>query len=135
MGGGRLLQTFAADVTANIETCAGIASLKGFADALGKEAGRLTNTTMQLMGKAMDDAEEAGAGASNYLNQFALVTLGHIWLLQLRHLLEQEDSAFKRGKFQTARFFFEMVLPEAALYARRVAVGKGPMMDADIDLL
>lgn len=134
MGGGRLLQSFAADVTANIEACASIEALRGFADALGKEAGRLTNTTMQLMGKAMEDAEEAGAGASNYLNQFALVTLGHIWLLQLRHLLEQEDSAFKRGKFQTARYYFEMVLPEAALYARRVAVGKGPMMDADIDL-
>jgi hypothetical protein len=34
---------------------------------------------MELMGKAMADAEEVGAAASNYLNQFAINTLGYVW--------------------------------------------------------
>ena len=135
LGGGRLLQQFASEVTATIEQASAVPSLAAYAQALGKEAGRLTNTTMELMGKAMADAEEVGAAASNYLNQFAINTLGYVWLKQLLHLEGQPDSAQKRGKHQTARWFFEGVLPEAALYAKRVSVGKAPLMDADIDLL
>ena len=135
LGGGRLLQSFAAEVTATIEKAAQNPELAPFAEALGKEAGRLTNTTMGLMGRAMEDAEEVGAAASNYLNQFALNTLGYVWLRQLLFLADQPDSDRKRGKLQTARYFFEMVLPEAALYAKRASVGKAPMMDFDIRLL
>ena len=134
-GPGRLLQQFAAEVTATIEQASAVPGLAAYAQALGKEAGRLTNTTMELMGKAMADAEEVGAAASNYLNQFAINTLGYVWLKQLLHLEGQPDSAQKRGKHQTARWFFEGVLPEAALYAKRVSVGKAPLMDADVDLL
>lgn len=135
LGGGRLLQSFAAEVTATIEKASQNPELAPFAEALGKEAGRLTNTTMGLMGRAMEDAEEVGAAASNYLNQFALNTLGYVWLRQLLFLADQPDSDRKRGKLQTARYFFEMVLPEAALYAKRASVGKAPMMDFDISLL
>ena len=135
LGGGRLLQQFAAEVTATIEQASAVPGLAAYAQALGKEAGRLTNTTMELMGKAMADAEEVGAAASNYLNQFAINTLGYVWLKQLLHLEGQPDSAHKRSKHQTARWFFEGVLPEAALYAKRVSVGKAPLMDADVDLL
>ncbi|MFM2245763.1 MAG: hypothetical protein RL071_1837, partial [Pseudomonadota bacterium] len=52
LGGGRLLQQFATEVTATIEQASAVPSLAAYAQALGKEAGRLTNTTMELMGKA-----------------------------------------------------------------------------------
>ena len=41
----------------------------------------------------------------------------------------------KDAEFQTARYYFQMVLPEADLYANLAEVGKAPMMDFNIDYL
>ena len=133
-GGGRLLMTFAQEAQEAIAAASAIPALAPHAEALGKQAMRLQQVTMDLGAKAQADTEEVGAAASNYLNFFALVTLGVVWLKQLV-FLDGRDDAFARGKRQTARFFFEMVLPEATLFAKRAGVGKGPMMDCDIDLL
>ncbi|MCB9778573.1 MAG: acyl-CoA dehydrogenase [Alphaproteobacteria bacterium] len=136
MGGGRLLQRFAGEVTAQIEAAGAFPELAPFVAAMGKEAGRLTQTTMDLGGKAMKDPELVGAVGSNYLNQFALVTLGHVWLRQLCTVMARPaDDKLRQSKLQTGRFFFEQILPEAALYAKKVAAGKGSMVDIDIDLL
>ena len=135
MKNGRLLQTFAAEVQTLMGECAAHPELEPFVTALGKQAMRLQQVTMELAGKAREDAEEVGAAASNYLNFFALIVLGTVWLRQLKHLAGQEDSAMKRSKFQTGRYFFEMVLPEATLYAKLAGVGKAPMMDFDVSLL
>jgi alkylation response protein AidB-like acyl-CoA dehydrogenase len=136
-GNGRLLMTFAQELQEVMGECAGDPELEWFATELGKQAGRLQQVTMDLGGKMMADAELAGAAASNYLNFFALVTLGTVWLKQLLHVskTEADDSDLKRAKFQTARFFFSMVLPEATLFAKLAQVGKEPMMDFDPNLL
>ena len=136
MKNGRLLQTYAAELQGLLGECAGHAELSFFVEALGKQAMRLQQVTMALAGKAREDAEEIGAAANNYLNFFALVVLGHVWLRQLKHLVDKgEDGPLKQAKFQTARYFYEMVLPEATLFAKLSQVGKAPMMDYDISLL
>ena len=91
-----------------------------------------TAATMELAGKGMSDQDEAGAAASNYLNLFALTTLAYIWCRQLRHALTV-GGAVQEAKFQTARYFFDMILPEADLYAHLASVGKAPMMDFNVD--
>ncbi len=136
MGGGRLMQGFAAEVTKLIRETAGDERLAPFVSALKTESKRLNETTMAMSMKAMQDNELVGAVASNYLNQFALVTLGYIWLRQLQHVIDlPEDDKLRKSKLQTARFFFELVLPEAAMYATKVAAGKDAMVEVDVDLL
>jgi alkylation response protein AidB-like acyl-CoA dehydrogenase len=136
MHGGRLMRVFAGEVTGLIRECAGNEALAPFVQALKVESKRLNETTMQMGAAAMADNEIVGAVASNYLNQFALVTLGFVWLKQLSHALElDENDATRRSKFQTARYYFDLILPEAQAYAAKVAVGKGPMVDIDTDLL
>ncbi len=134
MGGGRLLQTFMGEVTALIRECAGIPEMADFVTALKSESKRLQQVTMSLAGRGMGDAEEAGAAASNYLNLFALTTLAYVWCRQVKYALTQ-DGPVREAKLQTARYFFQMVLPENDLYARLVEVGKAPMMDFNIDHL
>ena len=75
-GSGRLLMTFAGELQELIGGAAGNPELQWYAEELGKYAGRLQQVTMDLGGKMMADTELAGAAASNYLNFFALVTLG-----------------------------------------------------------
>ncbi len=135
-GGGRLMRVFAGEVGALLKATLGDERLAPFANALKVESKRLNDTTMGMAGAAMQDNEVVGAVASNYLNQFALVTLGYIWLKIAQTVVELDaDDKVRRNKMQTARFYFEMVLPEAAMYAAKVAAGKGSMMEIDVDLL
>jgi alkylation response protein AidB-like acyl-CoA dehydrogenase len=136
MHNGRLLQVFAAELQEALSAAAPHDELAGFATALGGAAAQLHKTTMALAAAAHDDPEVIGAVASSYLNQFALVTLGYIWIRQLLTVIEwPADDRMRRSKLQTARFYFEIVLPEARLYAQRVKIGKGPMADIDVTLL
>ncbi len=135
MHGGRLMQVFGGEITALIRACSGDERMAPFIGPLKAASKKLTEVTMALGGTAMQDNEVVGAVASSYLNQFALVTLAFVWAKQVKAVIDRDDSdALKRSKMQTARFFFELVLPEHELFAARVAVGKGPMMDADVDL-
>jgi alkylation response protein AidB-like acyl-CoA dehydrogenase len=136
MKGGALMRTFAEEVSTLLGECASDEALKSFVEALGRESKRLHETTLSMGAAAMRDPELVGAVSSNYLNQFALVTLGYVWLRQAKAVLAMpEDAPLRRAKLQTARFYFEMVLPEAEMYANKVAVGKGPMVDIDVGLL
>ena len=136
MGGGRLMQGFAAEITGLIRSCADDPRMAPFVGPLKAESKRLTETTMNLGAAAMQDSEVVGATASSYLNQFALVTLAYVWARQVKAVLDRpETDPLRRSKLQTARFFFEHVLPEAELFARRVAAGKGATVEIDVDLL
>jgi alkylation response protein AidB-like acyl-CoA dehydrogenase len=132
--GGRLLQTFMGEITQLIRSSKGNEDMAEFIAPLKAESKRLQQVTMSLAGRGMSDQEEAGASASNYLNLFALVTLAYVWAEQVRHALTLEDGPQRRSKVQTARYFYKMVLPEAAHFAALTEVGKAPMMDFDVDL-
>ena len=136
MHNGRLFTRFMGEVTALLRAVGEHPELKGFADKLKVESKRLTHTTLSMSGVALKDAEVLGAIASNYLNQFALVTLAYVWLKQLSAVVDRPaQDDLRRGKLQTARFFFELVLPEAEMFANKVAAGKEPMTDIDVSLL
>ena len=133
MGNGRLVRAFFEEVGAFAAAAANEPELAEFAGPLGKELGRLMKSTGDLAVRGMQDPEEAGAAASNYLNQFALVTLAWIWGRMVKAALPLE-GAERESRIQTARYFYAMILPEAALFAKLAAVGKAPMMDFDPSL-
>ncbi len=136
MHGGRLMQVFAGEITALIRQYADNPVMAPFLAGLKTESKRLNDTTMAMGAVAMQDAETVGAVASNYLNQFALVTLAYVWARQAAAVLDRDDSdPLRRSKLQLARYYYEMVLPEAEMYAKKVAVGKSPMVDIDVELL
>jgi alkylation response protein AidB-like acyl-CoA dehydrogenase len=132
--GGRLLQTFMGEITALIREAKDVPELAEFISPLKDRSKQLQQVTMSLAGRGMSDQEEAGASASNYLNLFALTTLAYIWCRQLQHAMTLGGTV-QAAKFQTARYYFQMVLPEADLYAHLAEVGKAPMMDFNIDYL
>ena len=136
MHGGRLLQRFSDEISTLIAETRDDPRMAPFTDPLGRAAARLQEVTGALGKAAAADPEAIGAAASSYLNQFALVTLAYVWARQIRAVIARDEGdALRRSKLQLAQFFFQMVLPEAELYAQRVLVGKGPMMEIDTDLL
>ncbi|MFK7929318.1 MAG: acyl-CoA dehydrogenase [Myxococcota bacterium] len=135
-GGGRLMRGFAEEVSTLIRACAGDERLTEFVEPLKTESKRLNQTTMAMGGAAMQDAEVVGAVASAYLNQFALVTLGVAWLKMVKAVIDREEGdPVRESKLQTARYFMKLVLPEAEMYAAKVAVGKEPLTEINVDLL
>jgi hypothetical protein len=136
MHDGRLLRVFAQQLQAINADGDADPRLGVFTDALQVEARRLHATTLSMGEAAAEDPDVIGAAASNYLNQFALVTLGYVWAVQAKAALAlPEGDKMRTAKLQTARFYFEMVLPEAAMYAQKVSVGAGPVSEIDVDLL
>jgi hypothetical protein len=68
--------------------------------------------------------------ASTYLNLFALTACAFCWVKQLQHAKSRSDSV-AAVKFKTARYWFEVVLPEREALARRVQAGKDPIMSVE----
>ncbi|MGF1509281.1 MAG: acyl-CoA dehydrogenase C-terminal domain-containing protein [Myxococcota bacterium] len=127
MHGGRLLQTFQGEVTQLIRSCKDEPRLGEMVNSLKAASKQLTEVTMELAQTGVQDAEVAGAVASNYLNLFALVSLGFGWLHQARHALKAEGRVAE-AKLKTARYFFEMIMPERDTYAQLIRAGKEPIM-------
>jgi len=136
MGGGRLMRGFAEEVTALIRECKDDPRLAEFVEPVKAQSKLLTQTTMSMSQAAMADNEVVGAVASAYLNQFALVSLGVVWLKMVQAVIDRDESdPVRQSKLQTARYFMALVLPEAEMYAAKVAVGKEPMTEIDVALL
>ena len=123
IGGGRLLKTFANKAKALIGETMQSPALAPYAQDLGQAMGQLDDVTRSVMGQAQSDPEIVGAVASNYLNLFALTTLGYIWLQQLQTLGEREGR-FAELKRKSAHYYFKMILPERHAYAAVIADGK-----------
>ncbi len=129
---GRLVMTFQKRVQQTIEACSEHDELQGLLQSFQKAAGRLMEATQLMATNGREDQEWAAAVASNYLNLFALVSLGYVWLNLAKHAVES-DSPESATKLKTARYFMEMVLPETGLYAKLIKSGKESMMAFDHD--
>jgi butyryl-CoA dehydrogenase len=101
--------------------------MEAFVDPLKEASSQLNDVTMQLGAKAMEDREEAGAAASNYLKLFALTAISYVWARQIKYAIEH-DSDELETKRKTARFFFEQILPERHALAKKIEAGKETMM-------
>jgi len=132
--GGRLMQGLANEVTSLIRATKDDPDLQPLVEPLKSASKQLTEVTMELAQKGVEDPEVAGAVASNYLNLFALTALGYAWVRQAQHAKARGDK-LARTKLKTARYFLDVVLPERHGYAHKIRAGKAPMMDIEVEEL
>ena len=97
---------------------------------LNKEWGELT---MQIGMKAMQDREEVGAAAVDYLMYSGYVCLAWLWadmarLAQDKLAAGSEEEAFYRAKLHTARFYFQRILPRTRSHVACIQAGAGSLM-------
>jgi hypothetical protein len=126
--GGRLMQGFANEVTQLIRTTKDDAELAPYVDHLKAASKQLTEVTMELAQKGVEDPEFAGAVASNYLNLFAMTALAFSWVRQVQHAKAQ-GGKLAPAKMKTARYFFDVILPQRHALAAVIRAGKAPMME------
>ncbi|AHG87636.1 Acetyl-CoA dehydrogenase-like C-terminal domain protein [Gemmatirosa kalamazoonensis] len=131
-GGGRLLRRFLPMVQRTAKEAAAEPRLAEFAQPLLDALRKLQESTMTVMNKAMQNPDEAGAAAVDYLRLFGLVATGWMWLRMAQVAVAKEGDAFYDAKVKTARFYFTKLLPQTSALAATIAAGAAPVMDAMI---
>jgi alkylation response protein AidB-like acyl-CoA dehydrogenase len=82
--------------------------------------------TQQLVQQSAADSELPYRVADDYLRLAGLVLLAQGWA-RADAVAAQTDSAFHAAKRETARYYFDLVLPEASLCVARIRAGQNPL--------
>ena len=89
---------------------------------------------MKIGEKAMQNPDEAGAAAVDYLMYSGYVALAYFWArmaVVAQHRIaaaDGEDAAFYEAKLMTARFYFERLLPRAGAHRDALLSGADNLM-------
>jgi butyryl-CoA dehydrogenase len=128
MENGKAAQYFAEELQACIQQAAAMDPLKSFAEKLAGAAQDLQQTTMHLMGLAMQEKPEVFlADATLFLEYFGTIAIAWQWLEQalvaqraLNEGAEGDEALFYQSKLQTCRYFFEYELPKTCGLQQRL---------------
>ena len=98
--------------------------------ALNKEWGDMT---MQIGMKAMQDREEVGGAAYDFLMYSGYMCLAYFWADMARVAQEALDAgtteeSFYTAKVQTATFFYQRLLPRAQMHKACIESGVGNLL-------
>jgi hypothetical protein len=130
---GESLKAFTKVVHRFCKTHEGDAALQEFVAPLAqlnKEWGELT---LQIGMKAMQDREEVGAAAVDYLMYSGYVCLAWLWADMARLARDKlaagtDEDAFYRAKLHTARFYFQRILPRTRSHVGCMQAGAASLM-------
>ncbi|MCJ8295248.1 MAG: acyl-CoA dehydrogenase C-terminal domain-containing protein, partial [Colwellia sp.] len=121
---GTLIKVFTKEVSDYIESQQGNAAMAEFVEPLVSALADLTEISELLITKSVDDLNEIGAAANDYLHVFGYTAMAFIWakmadvsLQQLAQLEKRSDGQseygadFYQSKLHTARYYFARLLP------------------------
>ena len=108
-------------------------AMQEFVNPLADLGEKVTKLTMELGMKAMGNADEVGAAATDYLRVCGHLVFAYFWARMAKLALAKQDSGgtFYTAKLHTARFYFAKLLPETAGLMRSVRSGMAPLMAMD----
>ncbi|WP_022956892.1 acyl-CoA dehydrogenase C-terminal domain-containing protein [Perlucidibaca piscinae] len=135
---GAMLRNFTKIVHKFCEAEAGNAAMAEFTgplSALNKEWGDLT---MRIGMKAMQNPNEAGAAAVDYMMYSGYVTLGYLWawmakVAQDKIAAGEGNTAFYEAKIKTAQFYFKKILPRTKGHVDIIDGGVDVLMQMDAE--
>ncbi len=132
---GKLLRAFFHPVDAYIKEHQADEGLQEFIFPLAKAFAKLQQATATVAQKGLKNPNEAGAASTDYLRMFALVAMGYMWIQMVQKAQKKLESGagdkteFYESKVQTARFFFQKMLPEADARFKALMSGADSIMD------
>ena len=90
--------------------------------------------SLKIGEKAMQNPDEAGAAAVDYLMYSGYVTLAYFWarmavLARQKIAAAEGDTAFYEAKVLTARFYFDRLLPRTLAHKQALLSGAENLMD------
>ncbi|TAA60805.1 acyl-CoA dehydrogenase C-terminal domain-containing protein [Shinella sp. JR1-6] len=135
MNGGRAVMTLFKEIGDFCEENRNDERLAFFTKHLKKGLNDLQAGTMWFMQNAMAKPDNAGAGSTDYMHLFGLVTVGYMWAKIAKAAEEGlaagagEREDFLKNKLVTAKFFMERLMPETGLRKTRIEAGADTTME------
>ena len=87
----------------------------------------LQGATMWLAQHGLQNPNDAGAGAVDYLRLMGIVTVGWMWA-RMAKLSIDKDDAFHKDKLMCARYWMERMIPECPMLLERIQAGSENLM-------
>ncbi|WP_108444644.1 acyl-CoA dehydrogenase C-terminal domain-containing protein [Halomonas denitrificans] len=133
MSQGETLKVFTKEIHQFCQAEEGNAELAEFVRPLAKLNREWGELTMGVGMKAMSDREEVGAASVDYLMYAGYVTLAYLFARaarQARAALAEggDEAAFYRAKLDTARFYYQRLLPRTRAHKAAIEAGGETLM-------
>jgi len=131
--GGRAVMAFFAEVAAFAKDHGADEAMTQYITPLSTALGHLQQATMWLMQNALAKPDNAGAGATDYMQLFGLVTFGYMWARMVKVAQDKiaggDKAPYLSTKLVTGRFFMERMLPETSVHLARIQTGSDTTME------
>ena len=107
-------------------------AMSEFIEPLAKLNKELGDLTMWIGMRAMQNQDEAGAAATDYLRLLGHLCFSYFWARMAQVALAKlggSEPDFYNAKLSTARFYFARVFPETAALAAAIKGGANVLME------
>ena len=132
---GASLKKFGAKIAELVAQAQDNEDMAEFLTPLTKLGQQMTQFTTEIGYKALQDADEVGAAAVDYLRVAGHLVFGYFWarmaLVALQKIAEGNRDPFYQAKLQTARFYFAKLFPETASLMITARAGAAVLMETE----
>ncbi len=132
---GASLKKFGANIAELVAQTQGDEDMAEFINPLAKLGQQMTQFTGEIGYKALQNADEVGAAAVDYLRVAGHLVFGYFWArmaqVALQKIAEGNRDPFYQAKLQTARFYFAKLFPETASLMVTARAGAGVLMETE----
>ena len=135
VNGGRAIMAYFKEIGDFCEANRADEKMAPFTKALKKGLNDLQSAAVWFMQNGMAKPDNAGAGSTDFMHLFGLVSLGHMWAMMAKAAQDKlaADDEGKAGylenKLVLARFYMERIMPETALRLHRIQIGADTVME------
>ncbi|MCA0177021.1 MAG: acyl-CoA dehydrogenase C-terminal domain-containing protein [Proteobacteria bacterium] len=131
--GGHRMRTFGQKITAFVEEYGTREDMQEMIEPLSDLGARFTKMTQGIGMKAMGNADEVGAAATDYLRVAGHLVFAYLFARMAVVALDKKDSGdpFYQAKLATAGFYYAKLLPEVVSLMRTGRSGLKPLMAMD----
>ena len=132
---GATLKKFGEQIANLVKETQGKEDMVEFTKPLTQLGQQLTQLTGEIGYKAMQNADEVGAAAVDYLRVIGHLVFGYFWArmaqVALQKIEQGDRDPFYQAKLQTARFYFAKLLPETASLMATARAGSAVLMETE----
>ncbi|MBL8379550.1 MAG: acyl-CoA dehydrogenase C-terminal domain-containing protein [Burkholderiales bacterium] len=124
---GQMIEQFAGEHAAN-------PAMKEFLEPLEDIGGKVTDASMFVGMAGMKNPDEVGAASVDYLRLVGHMVYAYFWSRMAQVALPKAESdPFYKAKVATARFYFQRLLPEAEMLAKRIKAGSKGLLSLEAE--
>ena len=131
----KIFEKYIAQLSNEVKDFAKDNKLSLFADKFFKYLEFLNNFTLWLSEKNKSSKDDVSAACNDYLKVLGYIALAHSWLkiLKVSHSKLKENKTFYEDKINTAKYYFDKILPRVQSHYLSAITGSDTMMKSNFN--